>query len=80
MKFIRPLLLFSTIAVSVCDRLDRQALSYAAIPNGVYVPPKNSSIVTLLDVVKSHDDLSILAEILEECVGTFQKRFKIWPR
>jgi hypothetical protein len=68
-----PLLLFSTIAVSVCERLDRQILSYAAIPNGVYVPSKNSSIVTLLDVVKSHDDLSILAEVLEECGGTFQQ-------
>ena len=80
MKFASALLLFSAVTVSVCDRLDRQVLSYAAIPDGVYVPPKNSSIVTLLDLVKSQDDLSILAKLLEECAGTFQKQFNTRPR
>jgi hypothetical protein len=52
-----------------CDTSNRQPLTYAAIPDGTYVPQKNSSITTLLDLVQSRSDLSTLASILGECGG-----------
>lgn len=57
-------------ASAICDRTDREPLTYAPIPDGTYVPPKASGVTTLLDFVKSRSDLTILAEILEECGGT----------
>jgi hypothetical protein len=54
-----------------CDTSNRQPLTYAAIPDGTYVPPKNSSITTLLDLVQSRSDLSTLASILAECGGLY---------
>ena len=54
-----------------CDTSDRQPLTYAAIPDGTYVPAKDSSITTLLDFVKSRSDLSTLASILGECGGMY---------
>jgi hypothetical protein len=51
------------------DIVDRDPLEYVPTPPGTYVPPKNSSISTLLDVIKSRDDLSTLAEVLSECAG-----------
>ena len=59
-------------ALGICDTSNRLPLTYAAIPNGTYVPTKNSSITTLLDLVKSRSDLSILATILAECGGKFE--------
>lgn len=73
MMLLRCLVLFSVITASCCDRIDRQLLSYASVPNGVYVPPKNSSTVTLLDLIKTRSDLSILADILGECGGEIPK-------
>ena len=64
--------IFSVIvitALGLCDRIDRQPLTYATIPKGTYVPPKNSTITTLLDFVKSRDDLTTLAGVLAECGG-----------
>lgn len=58
------------LAVSVSgDNSSRKPLMYASVPDGVYAPPKNLSITTLLDFVKSRDDLTILAGVLEECGG-----------
>ncbi|KAM0479856.1 hypothetical protein ACHAPX_004433 [Trichoderma viride] len=51
------------------DIVDRDPLEYFPSPSGTYIPPKDPSITTLLDVVKSRDDLSILAEVLSECAG-----------
>ncbi|KFY59652.1 hypothetical protein V496_05606 [Pseudogymnoascus sp. VKM F-4515 (FW-2607)] len=59
-------------ALGLCDRIDRQPLSYATIPNGTYVLPKNSNITTLLDFVKSRDDLTSLASVLAESAGFLQ--------
>lgn len=56
-------------ALGLCDRIDRQPLSYATIPNGTYVLPKNSNVTTLLDFVKSRDDLTSLASVLAESAG-----------
>jgi hypothetical protein len=57
-----------------CDTSNRQPLTYAAIPDRIYVPPKNSSITTLLDLVQSRSDLSILASILAECGGLYTSK------
>ena len=66
--FLPLLLVFST---SLCDTNSRQPLTYAPVPDGTYIPPKNSSITTLLDFVQSRSDLSVLAGILGECGGMF---------
>lgn len=71
MRFLSLLALCSVFTASGCDRINRQLLSYAAVPDGVYVPQKNTSIVTLLDLAKSRRDLSILASVLGECGGKF---------
>jgi hypothetical protein len=76
MKFANLSLSFLTIAIIVCDRINRQVLNYAAIPDGLYVIPKNSTTVTLLDLIKSRDDLTALAEVLEKCNGIFQVQSK----
>ncbi|KFY91691.1 hypothetical protein V500_04510 [Pseudogymnoascus sp. VKM F-4518 (FW-2643)] len=64
--------IFSVIvitALGLCDRIDRQPLTYATVPEGTYVPPKNPNVTTLLDFVKSRSDLTSLASILAECGG-----------
>ncbi|OBT58043.1 hypothetical protein VE04_01408 [Pseudogymnoascus sp. 24MN13] len=69
------LCIFSVIvitALGLCDRIDRQPLTYATVPEGTYVPPKNSNATTLLDFIKSRDDLTSLAIILAECGGFLQ--------
>ncbi|CZR65749.1 uncharacterized protein PAC_15649 [Phialocephala subalpina] len=72
MKFaVISTLLALTISVS-CDNLGRKPLTYASVPDGTYFPPKNSSVTTLLDFVKSRDDLTTLASVLAECGGFLQ--------
>lgn len=64
--------IFSVIvitALGLCDRIDRQPLTYATVPKGTYVPPKNSNVTTLLDFIKSRNDLTSLASVLAECGG-----------
>lgn len=66
------LCIFSVIvhtALGLCDRIDREPLTYATVPEGTYVPPKNSNVTTLLDFIKSRDDLTSLAGVLAECGG-----------
>ncbi|OBT41686.1 hypothetical protein VE00_07800 [Pseudogymnoascus sp. WSF 3629] len=67
--------IFSVImitALGLCDRIDRQPLTYATVPKGTYVSPKNSNVTTLLDFIKSRDDLTSLASVLAECGGFLQ--------
>ncbi|KFZ23693.1 hypothetical protein V502_01821 [Pseudogymnoascus sp. VKM F-4520 (FW-2644)] len=67
--------IFSVIvitALGLCDRIDRQPLTYATVPEGTYVPPKNPNVTTLLDFVKSRSDLTSLASVLAECGGFLQ--------
>lgn len=61
--------LFLTFTLGGCDKIGREPLTYAPVPDGVYVPPKDLTVVTLLDFVKSHSELSTLAEILGDCGG-----------
>lgn len=69
MRLIFNLMLISTLFSPVfCS--SRQPLSYAAAPQGIYTAPKGDS-KTLLDVIKSRDDLSSLAEALREPAGKF---------
>ncbi|PNP57549.1 hypothetical protein THARTR1_02547 [Trichoderma harzianum] len=51
------------------DVVDHDPLAYYPAPSGTYIPPKDPTINTLLDFVKSRDDLSILATVLSECAG-----------
>jgi len=69
MKVKSFLCLLLLTSVGRCDTTSRQPLAYAPLPQGTYVPPKNSSVTTLLDFVKSHSDLSVLAGVLAECGG-----------
>lgn len=69
MRLFRLIALLQAFTVGCCDKTGRQPLTYALIPEGVYVPPKNSTIVTLLDFVHSRSDLTTLATIIGECGG-----------
>lgn len=62
--------LFLTFTLGCCDKIGREPLTYAPVPDGIYVPPKNSTVVTLLDFVKAHSELTTLAEVLGECGGS----------
>lgn len=48
---------------------DRQPLSYVEIPEGTYEPPNKSGETTLLDFIKSRDDLTELAKLVEQVPG-----------
>lgn len=69
MKLYTYISLVALVSLGGCDKTDRQPLTYAPIPDGTYVPTKNSSVTTLLDFVNSRDDLTILAGILKESAG-----------
>jgi hypothetical protein len=69
---MKLLFLLSTLGLVVVGQakvFDRQVLSYAPIPEGTYVPPKKSGEVTLLDFIRSRDDLSELAKVVSEAPG-----------
>jgi hypothetical protein len=53
----------------LADKTNRQALTYAALPEDMYAPSANASITTLSNFIKSRSDLSILAKIVAECGG-----------
>jgi hypothetical protein len=57
------------VAMFVLSAAARDPLSYATIPEGVYVPPKNESIMTVLDLLKSRDDCSTLVSHIETSAG-----------
>lgn len=69
MKFQPSLVLFAAAALCNAKVFDRQALSYAPIPDDIYQPPADSSETTLLDLIKSRDDLSELLKLVEETPG-----------
>ncbi|KAL7946811.1 FAS1 domain-containing protein [Trichoderma barbatum] len=73
------ILFFSLLGgLAAADAVDRDLLEYIPAPSGTYIPPKDSSVTTLLDFVKSRDDLSILATVLNECAG-FNEAFDTAP-
>ncbi|RFU81201.1 fas1 domain-containing [Trichoderma arundinaceum] len=75
---VHILFLYLLGGFSSADVVHHDPLEYFPAPSGTYVPPKDPSIRTLLDVVKSRDDLSILAEVLSECAG-FGEAFDTAP-
>ncbi|KAG4415351.1 hypothetical protein IFR04_011500 [Cadophora malorum] len=79
MKF--SILITFTALVAACSgkRLDRDPLTYAPVPEGTYVLPKNASTTTLLDLVKSRPDLSTLASLLPTLSG-FVEAFDTPPQ
>lgn len=80
MKFSALLALLAFAISTSCDNSGRKPLTYASVPDGTYVPPKNSSIITLLDFVKSRDDLTTLASVLAECGGKFPVLSRFFSR
>lgn len=48
---------------------DRLPLSYRAIPENLYEPPKPVGSISLLEHVNSRSNLNILARILSESAG-----------
>ncbi len=65
MKFLSLLGIF-TIALAADSR---PPWSYATALKETYTPPKNTSAVTLLDFIKSRDDLSQLAKYINNSAG-----------
>ncbi|KAH8679609.1 FAS1 domain-containing protein [Tricladium varicosporioides] len=68
---VLPTLLMLAV-LGYCDNTSRKPLTYAAIPDGTYAPAKSPNVTTLLDFVKSRDDLTTLLSILSECAGFVQ--------
>ncbi|KAL7794845.1 FAS1 domain-containing protein [Trichoderma afarasin] len=75
---LRILFLSLLGGLASADVVDHDPLAYYPAPAGTYIPPKDPSINTLLDFVKSRDDLSILATVLSECAG-FSEAFDTAP-
>jgi len=69
MQLSKLLFLAGLTTKAFCDTSNRQPLSYTPLPAGVYVPSKPAGVTTLLDFVKSRDDLTILESVLAECGG-----------
>ncbi|KAH8596300.1 FAS1 domain-containing protein [Bisporella sp. PMI_857] len=72
MRLYSSLSILALISTTICDRSDREPLSYASTPKDTYVLPKSTS--TLLDFVKSRSDLSTLADLLPK-LGGFAEAF-----
>ncbi|QKD56645.2 FAS1 domain-containing protein [Fusarium oxysporum Fo47] len=66
MKLQLSLVLFAAVALCNAKVFDRQALSYAPIPKDIYQPPTKSGETTLLDFIKSREDLSELSKLVEQ--------------
>lgn len=60
---------FAALALPVSSR---DPLSYAPKPAQAYVAPKGANVTTLLDFLESRDDLTALAEVLQEPAGMLQ--------
>ncbi|KAH7477709.1 hypothetical protein FOMA001_g9093 [Fusarium oxysporum f. sp. matthiolae] len=69
MKLQLSLVLFAAVALCNAKVFDRQALSYAPIPEEIYQPPTKSGETTLLDFIKSREDLSELSKLVEQTPG-----------
>lgn len=54
-----------------CEVLDRQPLSFAPVPNDVYIAPNSANVTTLLNFINSREDLSILASVAEQTGGQY---------
>lgn len=57
----------------------REPLSYAEKPEGTYTLPENSTVTTLLDLISTRPDLSVLRNNLKQCGGTIPTPFRHAP-
>lgn len=71
MRFQHVFLVFGVALVAHCEVRDRLPLSFAPIPDGTYIAPVASNVTTLLDFIRSQDELSILLSMVEETGGNF---------
>jgi hypothetical protein len=69
MKFTHIACILSLVSTGLTVRGTRQALDYAALPGDVYAPPVDATATTLADFIKSHSELSMLANLISECGG-----------
>ncbi|KAF9784828.1 hypothetical protein IL306_006996, partial [Fusarium sp. DS 682] len=69
MKFQLHLALYAAVALCEAKVFDRLPLSYAPIPDGIYQPPSKGAETTLLNFIKSRDDLSKLLNVVEQTPG-----------
>lgn len=67
--FLHVILALGAALVARCEILDRRPLSFATIPDGTYIAPNPSNVTTLLEFIRSREDLSILASVVEEAGG-----------
>ncbi|KAJ5708164.1 FAS1 domain-containing protein [Penicillium malachiteum] len=72
MRFQHVFLALGAALVAHCEVLDRLPLSFAPIPDGTYVAPVASNVTTLLDFIRSRDELSFLSSMVEETGGFVQ--------
>ncbi|WPG99115.1 FAS1 domain-containing protein [Acrodontium crateriforme] len=69
--------LASLCTVSSADDT-RAPLSYASIPANVYTPPKANTTLTILDLVESRPELSMLLSVMQQPAG-FAQAFDTQP-
>lgn len=69
MKFQHVLAIWGLASTARAKVFDRQPLSYAAIPEGTYVPPNDPGETTLLGLINSREDLSELAKLVNRTPG-----------
>lgn len=67
MKLLDGITLLLSISTPLV--LARDPLTYAPEPAGLYAPPRNQSVVTLLDLIQSRSELSTLAEAIKAPAG-----------
>ncbi|PQE27962.1 Fasciclin domain family protein [Rutstroemia sp. NJR-2017a BVV2] len=78
MKLSNVLSITTVVASAFCINTSRQPLSYASVPNDTYVATKPAGVTTLLDFVKSREELSVLASLLSQ-LGGFTEAFDTAP-
>ena len=69
MKIQHIFLAFEAVLEAYCEVQDRLPLSFAPIPDGTYIAPVEANVTTLLEFIRSQDDLSMLASMTEETGG-----------
>ncbi|KAK4115189.1 hypothetical protein N656DRAFT_486610 [Canariomyces notabilis] len=69
MMLLHTILTLGAALVAQYEVLDRQPLSFAAIPDGTYIAPKPYNVTALLDFIRSREDLSVLASVVERAGG-----------
>ncbi|EEU34961.1 uncharacterized protein NECHADRAFT_78540 [Fusarium vanettenii 77-13-4] len=69
MRFYSIFLSALAASTSLCEVVDRQPLTFAPIPEDIYVAPASD---TILEFIQSREDLSILSSTLDQLGGFVQ--------